>query len=50
MDFNMMSIITLLIGLVIGAGAVVAITILLGNRASQKAEKLLSAFKMPFRN
>ncbi len=45
MDFNMMSIITLLIGLVIGAGAVVAITILLGNRASQKAEKLLSDAK-----
>ena len=41
MEFNVMSIITLLIGLVIGAGGVIGITILTGTNARKKAEKLL---------
>lgn len=41
MEFNVMSIITLLIGLVIGAGSVIGITILTGTNARKKAEKLL---------
>lgn len=45
MVFNVMSIITLLIGLVSGAGCVIAITMVMGARASKKAEKLLSDAK-----
>ncbi len=41
MEFNVMSIITLLIGLVIGAGGVIGVTILTGTNARKKAEKLL---------
>lgn len=36
MDFNAMSVITLLIGLVIGVGGAVALTFLLGNSAGKK--------------
>lgn len=45
MDFNAMSIVTLLIGLVIGAFAVIGFTIVTGAKASQKAEKLLNDAK-----
>ena len=45
MDFNAMSVITLLIGLVVGVGGAVALTFLLGNNAGRKAEKLLNDAK-----
>ena len=41
MEFNTMSIVTLLIGLVIGAIIVVGVTLLFGANARKKAEKLL---------
>lgn len=41
MEFNTMSIITLLIGLAIGAVVVVILTVLLGANAQKKADKLL---------
>lgn len=41
MEFNTMSIITLLIGLVVGAAIVVVVTILFGANARKKADKLL---------
>lgn len=45
MGFNLMSIITLFIGLVVGIISVVAIMILLGKSAEKKAEKLLADAK-----
>ena len=45
MELNAMSIVFLLVGLVLGAIAVIAYTVLSGARASQKAEKLLNDAK-----
>ena len=45
MEFNTMSVITLLIGLVVGAVIVIGITLLIGLRAGKKAEKLLTDAK-----